>query len=415
MMSSSVPSQDEIEEFVGTMMPELDERRRRIFLGSLSLMLGQGSAKALSEMTGTTPQTITAGRREAREAPKDARARSSIEDAGRVRRPGGGRKRITETHPDIMEKLEGILDGNVIGNPESTLTWTTKGTEDIARELRAMGYPISRETVGTLLKEAGFSLQQNRRYIKVIEPGPDRDAQFRFIQQESMAYIAAGRPVISVDAKKKEWIGNYANKGREYRHKGDPREVLDHDFEGPGGRVTPYGIYDVGDNNGFVSVGISYDTGEFAVNSIRTWWRTVGKERYPVAKDILITADCGGSNSCRSRIWKKNLQDLADEEDLTIHVRHYPPGTSKWNKIEHRLFSYISMGWRGQPLTSVQIVIDLISSVKTKSGLSVKCVLDSEDYESRIRIPDDVMDGLNLMPLAWHGDWNYTIFPHDEK
>ena len=328
---------------------------------------------------------------------------------------GGGRKRITETHPDIMEKLEGILDGNVIGNPESTLTWTTKGTEDIARELRAMGYPISRETVGTLLKEAGFSLQQNRRYIKVIEPGPDRDAQFRFIQQESMAYIAAGRPVISVDAKKKEWIGNYANKGREYRHKGDPREVLDHDFEGPGGRVTPYGIYDVGDNNGFVSVGISYDTGEFAVNSIRTWWRTVGKERYPMAKDILITADCGGSNSCRSRIWKKNLQDLADEEDLTIHVRHYPPGTSKWNKIEHRLFSYISMGWRGQPLTSVQIVIDLISSVKTKSGLSVKCVLDSEDYESRIRIPDDVMDGLNLMPLAWHGDWNYTIFPHDEK
>ena len=415
MMSSSVPSQDKIEEFVATMMPELDERRRRIFLGSLSLMLGQGSAKALSEMTGTTPQTITAGRREAKGAPKDAHAKPAGEDAGHVRRPGGGRKRITETHPDIMERLEGILDGNVIGNPESTLTWTTKGTEDIARELRAMGYPISRETVGTLLKEAGFSLQQNRRYIKVIEPGPDRDAQFRFIQRESMTYIAAGRPVISVDAKKKEWIGNYANKGKEYRPKGEPREVLDHDFEGPGGRVTPYGIYNVGDNNGFVSVGISYDTGEFAVNSIHTWWRTVGKERYPDAKDILITADCGGSNSCRSRIWKKNLQDLADEEDLTIHIRHYPPGTSKWNKIEHRLFSYISMGWRGQPLTSVQIVIDLISSVKTKSGLSVQCVLDPEDYESRVRIPDDVMDGLNLKPLAWHGDWNYTIFPHKEK
>ena len=400
MILSSVPSQEKIEEFVATMMPELDERRRRIFLGSLSLMLGQGSAKSLSEMTGTTPQTITTGRREAKEAPKDARTKPIIEDAGRIRRPGGGRKKITETHPEIMEKLEGILDGNVIGNPESTLTWTTKGTEDIARELRAMGYPISRETVGTLLKEAGFSLQQNRRYIKVIEPGLDRDAQFRFIQQESMTYIAAGRPVISVDAKKKEWIGNYANKGKEYRRKGNPCEVLDHDFEGPGGRVTPYGIYDIGDNNGFVSVGISYDTGEFAVNSIRTWWRTVGKERYTEAKDILITADCGGSNSCRSRIWKKNLQNLADEKGITIHVRHFPPGTSKWNKIEHRLFSYISMGWRGQPLTSVQIVIDLISSVKTKSGLSVKCVLDPEDYEFRVRIPDDVMDGLNLKPLA---------------
>ena len=414
-MSSGVQDPDKLEEFVGTMMPELDERRRRMFLGSLSLMLGQGSAKILSEMTGTTQQTITVGRREAREAPKDVRAKPAVDDAGRVRRPGGGRKRITETHPEILEKLEGILDGNVVGNPESTLTWTTKGTEDIARELRAMGYSISRETVGTLLKEAGFSLQQNKRYIKVIEPGPDRDAQFRFIQQESMTYIAAGRPVISVDAKKKEWIGNYANKGQEYRPKGDPRLVLDHDFEGPGGRVTPYGIYDVGDNNGFVSVGISFDTGEFAVNSIRTWWRTVGKERYPDAKDILITADCGGSNSCRSKIWKKNLQDLADEEDLTIHVRHYPPGTSKWNKIEHRLFSQISMGWRGQPLTSVQIVIDLISSVKTKSGMSVKCVLDPEVYELRIRIPEDVMDGLNLKPLAWRGDWNYTIFPHKKK
>ena len=414
-MIPPVVSSQELEEFVGTMMPELDERRRRIFLGSLSLMLGQGSAKMLSEMTGTTQQTVTAGRREAKNAVKDSRARPIVDDTGRIRRPGGGRKKITETHPEIVEKLEVILDGNTLGDPESTLTWTTKGTEDIARELRAMGYTISRETVGTLLKDAGFSLQQNRRYIKVIDPGPDRDAQFRFIQQESKTYIAAGRPVISVDAKKKEWIGNYANNGKEYRPKGEPREVLDHDFEGPDGRVTPYGIYDVADNNGFVSVGISYDTGEFAVNSIRTWWKAVGKERYEDARDIMITADCGGSNSYRSKIWKKCLQDLADEEDLTIHVRHYPPGTSKWNKIEHRLFSQISMGWRGQPLTSVQIVIDLISSVKTKTGLTVKCVLDPEEYELGIKIPDDVMDGLNLKLLAWHGDWNYTIFPHAKK
>lgn len=414
-MPPNVPDQDKLAEFVGTMMPELDERRRRLFLGSLSLMLGQGSAKMLSDMTGTTQQTVTAGRREAKEATKDVRARPVSADTGRTRRPGGGRKKIVDTHPEIMEKLEGILDGNVVGNPESTLTWTTKGTEDIARELRAMGYAISRETVGTLLKEAGFSLQQNKRYVKVIDPGPDRDAQFRFIQQESMTYIAVGRPVISVDAKKKEMIGNYANKGTEYRRKGDPRQVLDHDFEGPGGLVSPYGIYDVGDNNGFVSVGISNETGEFAVNSIRTWWRMVGKERYPSAKDILITADCGGSNGYRSKIWKKNLQDLADEEGLTIHVRHYPPGTSKWNKIEHRLFSYISMGWRGQPLTSVQIVVDLISSVKTKSGLTVKCVLDPETYELGVKIPDDVMEGLNVKPLAWRGDWNYTIFPREKK
>lgn len=293
---STVSSRDKIEEFVVTMMPELDERLRRIFLVSLSLMLGQGSAKALSDMTETTPQDVVRRRRHRKMPVQSLQSRtpemSDVQAVVARRSP-----RSIRNH----RKTQRILDGDVIGNPESTLTWTTKGTGDIAHELRATGYPINRETAETLLKEAGFSLQQNRRYNKVIEPGPDHDTQFKFIQQESMAYIATGRLVISVDAKKKEWIGNYANKGKEYRHKVDQREVLDHDFKGPGCRVTPYSIYDVG-GNGFLSVGISYDTGEFAVNSIRTWWRTVGKKRYPMAKDILITADCGGSNSCRSRI-----------------------------------------------------------------------------------------------------------------
>ncbi len=404
-----------VEEFVGTMMPELDEKRRRLFLGGLSIMLGQGSATELSEMTGITKQTITAGRREAKAAEKDPSARPKADNAARIRSPGGGRKRITEIYPDILVKLEGLLDGNVVGDPESPITWTTKGTEDLARELRAMGYQVSRETVGSLLKELGFSLQQNRKYVQTGDPGPDRDAQFRFIQKETSTFIDAGRPVLSVDTKKKELIGNYANNGSEYRPAGKPRDVLDHDFEGPGGKISPYGIYDVGDNTGFIAVGISADTAEFAVNSIRTWIHTVGRERYPTASDILITADCGGSNGRRNRLWKVSLQKLADEEDITFHVRHYPPGTSKWNKIEHRLFSHISMGWRGQPLTSIQVVVDLISSVTTDKGLKVRCVVDDNDYEKGIKVADEEMEGLNIRPLAWRGDWNYTIYPREKS
>lgn len=401
----------DIEDFVGVMMPLLNEKQQRLFLGGLSKMLGQGSATELSEITGITKQTITQGRKDYEAADRDPRAEPASQ--GRSRAPGGGRKKLIEKDPGIVDEILKLLDGNVLGDPESLLTWTVKSTTTLSQELASKGKNVSRTTVGEILKAEGFSLQQNRKYTERGEAGPDRDRQFSFIKEQSALHGMFGHPVISVDAKKKELIGNYKNGGSEYRPKGEPRLVNDHDFMGPEGKATPYGVYDIHGNEGYVSVGISADTAEFAVNSIGFWWELMGKERYPDATEVMITADCGGSNGRRNRLWKLKLQELADDTGLTFHVRHYPPGTSKWNKIEHRMFSYISMNWKGQPLTSLETIVSLIGSTRTDKGLSVLCKADERIYEKGIRVSDEDFDRINLTPGEWKPEWNYTISPRN--
>lgn len=404
--------EDDVERFVGTMMPLLNEKQRRIFLGSLSVMLGTGGATELSELTGVTPQTITAGRRDAEKAVKDPGAKPLSSSGTRIRTAGGGRKSVAEKNPGLVEALMRHIDGSELGDPMGPLRWTVKSTRALEALMKADGYNVSNTTIGTILKHEGFSLQQNKKYTESGDPGPDRDGQFRFISTDAAYHIYHGDPVISVDTKKKEIVGNFKNNGSEWRPKGEPRVVNDHDFMGPEGKAVPYGIYDIDANEGFVSVGMSADTAEFAVNSIRTWWERMGSERYPDASSLMITADCGGSNNRRSRLWKKKLQELADDTGLRIDVRHYPPGTSKWNKIEHRMFSYISMHWAATPLTSYQLIIDLIGGTTTKLGLKIEASLDTRTYEKGIKVTDEELEGLNITEDEWRGDWNYSICPH---
>lgn len=413
MFAPNVDDEKRLETFVGTMMPYLNEKSRKLFLASLSNYLGYGSARILSEMTGITQQTITAGKKECKTCVLDPMARPDSDTEIRVRRPGAGRKSLLELNPEIEEKLYFLLDGNTVGDPMSALTWTVKSTTTLAAELKRQGYSISHDSVGNLLKIMGFSLQQNKKYTESGNPGPDRDAQFRFIKSESENFINANRPVISIDAKKKELVGDFKNNGAEYRPVNNPRKVNDHDFGTE--RATPYGIYDVGDDKGFVNVGISADTAQFAVNSIRSWWQQMGSKRYPGAKDVMITADCGGSNGRRNRLWKTELQKLADETGLTFHVRHYPPGTSKWNKIEHRMFSFISMNWKGKPLSSIEIIVNLIAATRNDSGLEIMCVRDDNNYNKGIKVTEEELEQVNLYRLPWHGEWNYSIAPNDKK
>lgn len=398
-------------DFVGVMMPNLDEKGRRIFLASLSNYLGYGSITELQKLTGVSRVTIISGKNEISAIVPDPRARPSVSECHQVRASVLGRPPITEKQPQLVEVLLSLLDGNTVGNPENPLCWTTKSLRHLQSELNNKGFKISHVKVGELLEKLGFSLQQNKKYVESGKQSPDRDEQFNYINSLAMQFQKAGQPVISVDAKKKELIGNYKNNGREYRETGSPILVNDHDFLGEKGKAAPYGIYDINKNQGFVNLGISSDTAEFAVNSIRYWWRDMGREAYPEATDIMITADAGGSNGRRNRLWKKCLQDFATETGITIHVSHFPPGTSKWNKIEHRLFSFISKNWRARPLSSLAVVISLISSTTTQNGLTVRCVLDNQEYMKGIKVTDKEMNELCVEHDAWHGEWNYCICP----
>ena len=393
--------------FAKTMIENLDERQRRLFLASFAEYLGRGGAARLSEATGVTQQTISAGRRDLERLTADGGG--AVPDRRRVRAEGGGRKSFLEKNPEVAGILEGLLDGSAVGNPENPLRWTVKSTRTLSKELEGRGYKVSYTTVGRILEDMGFSLQQNRKYTEAGRSDPDRNAQFEFIASETARYMADGIPVISVDAKKKENVGDFKNPGTEYRKKRDPRLVNDHDFCSE--HAVPYGIFDIAANEGFVSVGVSADTAEFAVESISSWWYLMGRDRYPDAREVMITCDGGGSNGHRVKLWKLKLQELADFTGLTFHVSHFPPGTSTWNRIEHSLVSFISRNWKGRPLESYEVIVSLIGATTNSKGLRVKCILDTWEYERGIQVSDEDMDGLNLIRNEWRGDWNYTIAP----
>ena len=389
-----------------TLRVEMDERRRRQWAAAEARDLGRGGISAVARATGLSRTTITVGLRELR-LPSRRRA---IE-AQRVRRPGGGRKPLVETDPRLWMALESLIEPTTRGDPESPLRWTCKSLRRLADELVQQDHPAAPNTVATLLKGAGYSLQGNRK-TREGESHPDRDAQFRYINQQVRLGLDRGQPVISVDTKKKELVGDFKNGGREWRPQGRPEDVRVHDFlDQTLGKAIPYGVYDLFNNQGWVSVGIDHDTAQFAVNSIRRWWRHMGSRRFPKARQLLITADGGGSNASRSRLWKRCLQELADELGMPLNVCHFPPGTSKWNKIEHRLFSFITQNWRGRPLVSHETIVSLIARTTTKAGLTVKAALDTNPYETAIKVSDEEMAQVRLTPHAFHGDWNYTIDP----
>jgi transposase len=382
---------------------ELDERALRLWAAAEAVALGRGGTAAVARATGIAVSTIRRGRAEL--------AAGDSPGPGRVRRAGAGRKRLTERDPRLLEDLERLVEGDARGDPEQPLRWTAKSLRTLAAELRAQGHQISARSVAPLLRKLGYSLQGNRK-TKEGSNHPDRDAQFRQINQTVTAAIAAKQPVISVDTKKKELVGDFKNAGREWRPKGSPELVRSHDFKDKElGKAIPYGIYDLASDEGWVAVGIDHDTAQFAVNSIRSWWLHLGCERYPNATTLTITADCGGSNGHRPRLWKVELQRLADETGLRIQVCHFPPGTSKWNKIEHRLFSFISLNWRAKPLVSLETIINLIGATTTRTGLKVYAQLDERSYPNKIKITDAELAAVNIHRADFHPDWNYTIQP----
>ncbi|HEX8069195.1 MAG TPA: ISAzo13 family transposase [Pyrinomonadaceae bacterium] len=382
---------------------ELDERRRRLWAGAEALSHGRGGQAAVVRATGMSATTVARGMREI--------ASGETLEGGRVRKAGGGRRALTETDPTLLADLQALVAGDARGDPESPLLWTAKSVRTLAGALREQGHRVSHETVAKLLRGMGYSLQANRK-TKEGASHPDRDAQFAHINATAAAAIAAGQPVISVDTKKKELIGDFKNAGREWHPKGDPTLVRTKDFKDKElGKVNPYGIYDIALDEGYVSVGVDADTAEFAVASIASWWTHLGKARYPDAATLTITADCGGSNGNRLRLWKIALQRLADKTGLQLQVCHFPPGTSKWNKIEHRLFSYIARNWRGQPLVSRQAVVSLIAATTSTAGLKVYAQLDENAYERGIKITDAQLATVNLHPDQFHGEWNYVIKP----
>lgn len=384
--------------------PVLDERGRRRFAAAEARMAGRGGVSAVSRITGLARSTIRRGLDELERAAGDAMS-------GRVRRPGGGRKKATEVDRTLLRDLKDLVEPTTRGDPEAPLLWTSRSLRNLADALRTMGHEIGHNVVGDLLRQLNYSLQSNRKTREGTH-NPDRDAQFGYINSQVKAALASDQPAISVDTKKKELVGDFRNAGRELRPKGQPEPVRVHDFKIPElGRAAPYGIYDIAGNTGWVSVGIDHDTASFAVNAIRRWWLEMGRPRYPDAKALLITADCGGSNGVRVRLWKRELQNLADELGLTVTVCHLPPGTSKWNKIEHRLFSFITQNWRGKPLVSYQTIVQLIASTTTRAGLNVKCGIDPNLYPAGIKVSDAEMAAINILPHEFHGEWNYSISP----
>jgi DDE family transposase len=388
--------------------PVLDERGRRRFAAAEALAAGRGGVIAVSRATGIARSTINRGLAELRDEAKPAAA------ADRVRRVGGGRKSLAATDGTLLRDLQALVEPTTRGDPMAPLLWTAKSLRNLAAELQACGHRIGHNVVANLLRELGYSLQANRKTLEGASH-PDRDAQFNYINDQVKAALAADQPAISVDTKKKELVGDFKNNGREYRPKGDPEKVRVHDFLVPDlGRAAPYGVYDIADNTGWVSVGIDHDTASFAVNSIRRWWQTMGRKRYHKATKLVITADGGGSNGSRVRLWKLELQTLANELGLEITVCHLPPGTSKWNKIEHRLFSFITQNWRGRPLVSYQTIVQLIAATTTDAGLTVRSELDTNSYPKGVKVADAEMDALNLHRHDFHGEWNYTIKPQSE-
>jgi len=381
---------------------KLDERGRRMFAAGEVRTAGWGGLAVVSRITGLARSTINRGEDnlDGEDLPK-----------GQVRRAGAGRKAVSANDPDLVPALQRLVEPATLGDPMRPLLWISKSMAKLAAQLTGMGHPISADTVRKELVKLGFSRQHNRK----VEEGskhPDRNAQFEHINAKIVAAQADGQPVISVDTKKKELVGNFKNGGSDYRPKGDPCRVNVHDFEDKTlGKIVPYGVYDVTANAGFVSVGITSDTAEFAVHSIRSWLERMGRARYPNMRELTITADCGGSNGARVRLWKIELQKLADETRLTLRVHHYPPGTSKWNRIEHRLFCHITQNWRGRPLTDRVAVVELISATTTKAGLKVECALDTRTYEKGIKVRDAEMAALDITGDAFHPEWNYTIKP----
>ena len=393
--------------------PVLDERGRRRFAAAEALAAGRGGIKAVLEATGIARSTIGYGLRELRSDAPEATVDGKL--LGGIRRKGAGRKPLTQIDPTLLSDLQGLVDPATRGDPMSPLKWTSKSLRNLADALRAMGHRVGHDVVGTLLKRLGYSLQANRKTLEGASH-VDRDAQFRHIAETVAAAITADQPAISVDTKKKELVGAFKNGGREYQPAGSPELVRVHDFVDPKlGRAAPYGVYDIAEDKGWVSVGIDHDTAAFAVNAIRSWWRTMGRTRYPNAHRLTITADGGGSNGSRVRLWKTELQKLADELGLTIAVLHLPPGTSKWNKIEHRLFSFISRNWRGRPLIDYRTIVELIGATTSTTGLTVRCELDENLYPAGIKVSDEDMAALNIIRHAFHGEWNYTIKPRQSE
>ena len=385
-------------------LPLMNERQRRVLVAAEARADGRGGVSTLSLITGMSRQTIYRGL-------ADLRARRTTHRE-RIRRPGGGRKRLRDQHPLLVETLERLIDPTVRGDPQSLLRWTCKSVRNLQAELEREGYPIGYRTIANLLHGQEYTLQANRKSREGQTDHPHRDSQFRYINDQAQQCLARGTPVISVDTKKKELLGNYKNAGREWLPGGQVREVLAHDFPDPAvPKAVPYGVYDLAQNVGWVNVGMDADTAEFAVQSIRQWWKHMGKARYPRARSLLICADSGGSNGYRLNLWKRELQRFSTQQRLAITACHFPPGTSKWNKIEHRLFSYITLNWRGRPLTDYRTVVSLIAATTTRAGLSVKARLDRKTYERGIKVTAEEMQNINLKRHEFHGEWNYTIKP----
>jgi hypothetical protein len=393
----------ELEEFFSSVMPHLNEVQRRVVAGAVARGLGRGGKTAVAAASGMSRNTVIKAQRE---------VEVGIEPSDRQRPVGGGDKPAIEKQPGLLAALDELVWPETRGTPMSLLRWTLKSTYRLADDLTGQGFDVSAELVRRLLHQMGYSLQAPSKQVEGTA-NPDRDAQFRYLNDLATDFVDAGDPVISVDTKKKELIGNYANGGREWQPAGQPTRVNVHDFADPAlgeySKAIPYGVYDVVNDEGWVSVGDTADTAEFAVESIRRWWNQMGKARFPNATRLLITADCGGSNGYGVRAWKKHLADLAAETGLRITVCHYPPGTSKWNRIEHRMFSFISMNWRGQPLTDIRTIIELISNTTTRTGLTIQAGYDPNWYPTGVKITDAQLKAIPIAPHDWHGDWNYTL------
>jgi transposase len=383
----------------------LDERGRRMWAAAEASSLPRGGVSLVAQATGLSRTTIHAGIRELKQR------KGKPQPTGPIRRAGGGRKPLTFHHPELPKALEQLVEPVVRGDPESFLRWTAKSTRKLATELGRQGYQIGDRKVAQLLHQLGYSLQANAKTLEGKQH-PDRNAQFEYVHALVKEFLEQGLPVISVDTKKKELVGNYSNRGQEWHPQGEPQKTLVHDFPDKElGKAIPYGIYDVGRNEGWVSVGIDHDTAEFAVDSILAWWKNMGRKAYPSATKLLIMADAGGSNASRSRLWKAGLQRLANLTGLDLHMSHFPPGTSKWNKIEHRMFSFITQNWRARPLVSYQTIIDLIAKTRTTTGLKIKAKLTQRTYPTGVEISAAEMAKLNLKPDDFHGDWNYSLLP----
>jgi len=398
--------QNHIQKRFSKLLPFLNEKQIRLFAAVEAESLGYGGISAVSEATGVSRRAITIGIKELNDQNKNS---STLTE--RARKLGGGRKKLVEKDKTLQESLEKLIEPFTRGDPESPLLWTAKSVRNLANALKKQGHCVSYQTVCELLHQMHYSLQANQ---KTMEGGdsPDRNKQFEYINNRVKTFQVNNQPVISVDTKKKELVGLFKNTGKEFHRHGSPEKVNIYDFPDPIlGKASPYGIYDMTRNEGWVNVGITHDTAQFAVQSIRSWWFSMGKACYKNAKKLLITADGGGSNGHRVKLWKIELQKLANELELEISVCHFPPGTSKWNKIEHRLFSFISQNWRGKPLTSHQVIVDLIACTKTKMGLKVNCQLDEKDYPVGIKVSDEEMSAINIVKSPFHGEWNYSIFP----